>query len=134
MKLVCLQTKCFLTGSEATGDSGGSDVAGELQDGPLAVLPRADHEHVSGVLDGGDRAGGQHHLLPGLGQVDNVNTILATLENVLLHGHLGVGGPNVSRSGHHLGDVAFLKNKKSLNRCFGAKNLQISAKLSLIAD
>ena len=38
--------------------------------------PAGDNVHVEGVLDSSNGASGQHHLLPGLLQVDDVNTIV----------------------------------------------------------
>jgi hypothetical protein len=53
-----------VTGGEATGDSRGTSVSGELEDGTLAVGAGADGGNVGGVVDGYDDAGCQDDLLP----------------------------------------------------------------------
>ena len=82
---------------------------GELQHGPLGVGAAGADEHVLGVLDSGDGAGSEQDLLPGLLQVDDVDTIILLLEDVLLHGGLGVGRPEVGGGSQHLSDVIFLQ-------------------------
>ena len=52
------------TGGEATGDGLGTSVAGELQDGTLAVGASGDDANIRRVVDGGDDAGSQDNLLP----------------------------------------------------------------------
>ena len=100
-----------LTRGEPSGDSSCSGVTGKLENGPLTVGPARDDEDVLRVLDGGDGSGGQHHLLPGLFQVDDVDSIIATLEDVRHHGRLRILRSDVDRGGQHLGDVALLKKK-----------------------
>ena len=91
---------------------------GELEHGPLGVGAAGAHEHVLGVLNGGDGAGSEQDLLPGLLQVDDVDSIILLLEDVLLHGSLGVGRPEMGGGSQHLSDVIFLQGvfdqKKSL--------------------
>ena len=84
---------------------------GELQHGPLGVGAAGADEHVLGVLNSGDGAGSEQDLLPGLLQVDDVDTIILLLEDVLLHGGLGVGRPEVGGGSQHLSDVIFLKRR-----------------------
>ena len=74
-------------------------------------LQYMDDVDVGGVLDGGDGAGGEHHLLPGLLDVDDVDAVGALLEDVLLHRRLGVLGADVGRGGQHLGDVGLLETQ-----------------------
>ena len=52
------------TGGEATGNSDGSGVGGELQDGTLTVGTGRDDANIGGVVDGGDDAGSENDLLP----------------------------------------------------------------------
>ena len=82
---------------------------GELEDGPLGVGAAGAHEHVLGILNGGDGASSEQDLLPGLLQVDDVNSIILLLEDVLLHGSLGVRRPEVGGGSQHLSDVIFLQ-------------------------
>ena len=70
-----------------------------------------------GVLDSRDRPGGEHHLLPGLLQVDDVDPVGLLLEDVLLHRGLAVVRPDVRGGGEHLGDVILLKEDKGLISC-----------------
>ena len=53
--------------------------------------------------------GGEEELLPGLVHVDDVDSVGAALVDVLLHGRLGVLGPDVRHGRQHLGDVGFLR-------------------------
>ena len=82
---------------------------GELEHSPLGVGAAGADEHVLGVLNGGDGAGGEQDLLPGLLQVDDVDSIILLLEDVLLHGSLGVGRPEMGGGSQHLSDVIFLQ-------------------------
>lgn len=43
------------------------------------------YEDISGVGDGSDDSGGNHELLPGLGEVDDVHTLIVSLEHVGVH-------------------------------------------------
>merc|ERR1719391_1152591 len=96
---------------EAAGNGSGPDVSGKLKAGTLGKGPASDDEYVGGVLDGGDGPGGQDHLLPGLAKVDDVYTISPLLEDVLLHGGLGVVRTHVGRSSQHLSDVILGKGE-----------------------
>ena len=78
------------TGGVPSGDGRRSGVASELEDGPLAEGSARDSEDVLGVLDGGDGPGGQHQLLPGLLEVDDVGSVVLALEDVGQHGDLRV--------------------------------------------
>ena len=44
--------------------------------------------------------------------VDDVDSVLATLVDVLHHGRLRVFGPDVRHGRQHLGDVGFLQGSK----------------------
>ena len=64
------------TGGEATGNGLGTGVRGELQSGTLTVGAGRDDADISGVLDGDDDTGSENDLLPGLSDVDDVETYL----------------------------------------------------------
>jgi hypothetical protein len=51
----------------------------------LTELTARDDANIGGVLDGGNDAGSEHKLLPGLVQVEDEHTIVAALVNVRLH-------------------------------------------------
>ena len=63
-----------VTGGEATSDRLRAGVRGELQDRTVAVWASGDDTDVVRVLNGGDDAGGKNELLPGLANVDDVDT------------------------------------------------------------
>jgi len=46
---------------------------------------RETYQYVSGVGDGCDDSGSDHHFFPALCDVDDVNSIIASLVNVWLH-------------------------------------------------
>ena len=81
---------------------------GELEDGPLGVGSAGADVHVLGVLNRGDGTGSEQDLLPGLLQVDDVDTIGLLLEDVLLHRGLAVVRPDVGGGSQHLGNVILL--------------------------
>ena len=60
------------------------------------------------VLDSSNGPGGKNQLLPGLLQVDDVDTIGLLLEDVLLHRSLAVVRPDVGGGSQHFGDVILL--------------------------
>ena len=53
------------------------------------------YQDISGVGDGGDDSGGNHHLFPGLGDVDDVNAFLVSAVHVGVHEVGAVGGAEV---------------------------------------
>ena len=81
----------------------------KLEDRSLSEGPAATDIHVTRILHGGNNAGSQQDLLPGLLQVDDVDPVVLLLEDVLLHGRLAVVRPNVNSGGQHLGDVILLQ-------------------------
>ena len=98
-----------LTRGVPSSDSSCSGVTGKLENGSLTEGPAGHHEDILWVLDGDDGSGNEHHLFPGLLQVDDVNSVITPLEDVGHHRGLRVLGADVDRSGQHLGDVALLK-------------------------
>jgi len=63
-----------VTGSESSSDGLGTSVGSELEDGTVTVRTSRDDANIVGVLDGSDDTGGEDELLPGLSNVDNVDT------------------------------------------------------------
>jgi hypothetical protein len=53
-----------VTGGEATGDSDGTGVSGELEDSALAVWTGGDDANVGWVVNGDDYAGSKDNFLP----------------------------------------------------------------------
>lgn len=70
---------------EAAGDGLGAGVRGELEDGTVAVRAGRDDADVVRVLDRGDDTRSEDELLPGLADVQDVDTC-------------GPGGGSVARS------------------------------------
>jgi len=62
------------TRGETSSNVGGAGVLGVLEHGTLTVWTGRDDTDISWVLDGHDDAGSEHELLPGLGEVDHVDT------------------------------------------------------------
>lgn len=73
-----------VTWGESAGNWGGAGVGGKLQHGSLAEGSGGAHHDVRSVWNGGDDSGSQHDLLPGLGDVDHVNTVWSGLVDVRL--------------------------------------------------
>ena len=76
-----------------------------LQDRTLTVGSSGDDTNVGGVLDGSDNASSQDELLPGLHEVEDVDTIPTSLEHVASHVLVAVGGASVGLASDQLGDV-----------------------------
>ena len=66
------------------------------------------HQKYLWVLDSSNGPGGKNQLLPGLLQVDDVDTIGLLLEDVLLHRGLAIVRPDVGGGSQHLGNVILL--------------------------
>lgn len=62
------------TRSETTSNRLRASVRGELEDRTVSVRAGRNYTDVVGVLDGGDDASGEDELLPGLANVDDVDT------------------------------------------------------------
>ena len=58
-----------ITGSEATSDSNGAGVSGELEDSTLTIRPSRDDGDISGVVDSCNDASCKDDFLPGNGKV-----------------------------------------------------------------
>jgi hypothetical protein len=52
----------------------GTRVGGVLEDGAVTIWPCRDHTNVVGVLDSSNNPRSKDELLPGLSDVDNMNT------------------------------------------------------------
>lgn len=114
-----------VTGGETTGNGGGTGVVSELEDSTLAIGTSRDHTDVGGVVDGSDDTGSQDNLLPvicflrvriprskspnskislsllhipGLANVQDVDTVGTELPEVRLHVSLEVLGTQVALS------------------------------------
>lgn len=104
-----------VTGSEATSNGDSASVSSELEDGALTVRAGRDDTDIRGVVNRGDDTGSEDNLLPlrlsdydssffscscipGLANVDHVDSIWASLPEVWLHVDLEVLGPKVALS------------------------------------
>ena len=66
------------------------------------------YKDVAGVGDGSDDSGGNHELLPGLGEVDDVDTLVVALEHVWVHQAGAVLSADLDLSSEHKSDVLLL--------------------------
>lgn len=78
------------TGGEATSNGRGTGVGGKFEDSALAVGTGRDDANVGRVVDADNDAGGEDNLLPGLADVEDIDTIDTGLPQVGLHVHLQV--------------------------------------------
>ncbi|GMS87438.1 hypothetical protein PENTCL1PPCAC_30478, partial [Pristionchus entomophagus] len=100
------------TGLETSEDSGGSSVGGELEKSTLGVRASRDDDDVGGVLNGGDGTSSQEKLLPGLAEVDDVDSIKTSLVYVVLNLEVDVGGSNVGLGGQELHSILLLESER----------------------
>lgn len=70
---------------EATGDGLSTGCGGEFENGSVTVRTSGDDDDVARVLDGGDDSSGEDELLPSLADVDHVDAIRSTFEDVGQH-------------------------------------------------
>merc|ERR1719167_1160881 len=107
------------SGGEAASDGGAANVPGKLEDSTLGIWAAGDHIDVLWVLNSSNGPGGKNQLLPGLLQVDDVDTIGLLLEDVLLHRSLAVIRTDVGGGSQHLSDVilGYSKGRKSSRHC-----------------
>merc|ERR1711881_33946 len=77
-----------VTRGETTSDGDGTGVGGELQDSALSVRTSRNDTDIGGVVDGCDDAGCKDDLLPGLANVNDIDSIRASLPEVWLHVNL----------------------------------------------
>mmetsp|Transcript_12243 Transcript_12243/g.51554 ORF Transcript_12243/g.51554 Transcript_12243/m.51554 type:complete len:400 (-) Transcript_12243:75-1274(-) len=99
-------------GRVAAGDGRRAGVLRELHHRALAVRARRLDDDVGGVLDRHEHAGGHHELVPGLGQVNHVDAILAALVRVALHLEVAVLRAEVALRGEHHVHILLLLRKR----------------------
>ena len=84
------------TGSPSAGGVGsGTSVSSVLDDGSLTVGSGADDNDFFGSVDSGDDSGSELDLLPGLFEVDDVDTLSIFMVDVSLHFVVEVQGTEV---------------------------------------
>lgn len=93
------------TRGEAASNALSTSVLSELEDGTLSEGAVRDDNNIAGVLDCYNDSGSDHQLLPSLGEVNDVQAIIASFPDVFLHSLIGVGGADVNLCGQHLLDV-----------------------------
>ena len=97
------------SGGVAAGNGLATSVLAELQNSTLRVLTSTDHDHILRILNSNDDTGSEHHLLPGLGEIDNMHSLLVAAEHVVLHHEVQVLGSAVGTSNQHLTDVVITR-------------------------
>jgi len=80
-------------------------VGGELEDSSLSILSVGDNKDILWVVDGSYHSSGKHHLLPGSGNVQEMNTVLVSSVDVWLHLLGAVLGSNVNSGSEHEGKI-----------------------------
>lgn len=93
------------SGSESAGNGAGTGVGGEFEDSSVAEGSAREDTDCCRVLYGCEDPGGEDELLPGLAEVEEMNTVSSTLIYIVFHGLLAVLGSYVDLGGEHLGDV-----------------------------
>lgn len=73
-----------VTWGESAGDRGSTSVGSKLQRSSLTEGSSGAYNDIGGVWDGGDDSSSQHNLLPGLGDVNDVDTVWSGLVDVSL--------------------------------------------------
>ncbi len=66
------------------------------------------YEDVAWVGDGSDDSGGNHELLPGLSEVDDVDALVVALEHVWVHQAGAVLSADLDFSSEHKSDILLL--------------------------
>ncbi len=79
----------------ATTNVLGAGVLSKFKHRALAKLASRHNDHIFRVLNGNDDPCGEHQLLPGLAEVDDVHTILAAAPHIALHVGVAVLGAKV---------------------------------------
>lgn len=94
------------TGGESAGEGLGAGVVGELEHSSLAIRSGRDGADILGVLNGHQETSGEHELLPGLLEVQEVHVVGSTLgPDVVVHSDFGVLGTDVHFGGEHLDHI-----------------------------
>lgn len=73
------------TRSKSSSNSSGADMSSKLQDCSLSIRTGTDDDDISGILDRGNDAGGKNEFLPGLANVDYVDTVGTSFPHIWLH-------------------------------------------------
>jgi len=94
------------TGGPFTSEVVGTGVIGELEDSSLSVLSVRDDKDILGIVDSGDDSSSNHHLLPGLGEMEEMETILGSGVDVWLHLLGAVHGSDMDIGSEHEGQVS----------------------------
>jgi hypothetical protein len=81
-----------VTWGKSSGNSSSTSVVGELQDSTLAISTGRNGNNVGSLGDGSNDAGSKDQLLPGLANVNDVDTVGSGLVNVGLVVDLYVSG------------------------------------------
>jgi len=87
------------TGGKATCDRLGTSVGGVLEHCAVAVWAGGDDTDVVRVLDSGNDTGSENKLLPGLANVDDMDTVSSSLPNIGKHLLVAVLAANVGLRG-----------------------------------
>lgn len=80
-------------------------VGGELKNSSLGILSVGDNEDISWVINSSDDSSSDHHLLPGLGDVQIVDTLLVSGIDVWHHLLGAILGSNMDSGSEHKSEI-----------------------------
>lgn len=96
------------TGCMAPGQSLAAGVLAELEHGALSIRTSRQDTHILRILNAYDDASSHDELVPGLAQVDNVDTSVLAPADVALHLEIAVLCAQMALGCQHHGDVHLL--------------------------
>merc|ERR1711991_56350 len=104
---------------ESSGNGFRSSVLSKLQSSSLSPRLNTQSTDILWVLNACNDTSSKHQLVPCLLQIEDVNTISATLPLVGFHGNVVVARTNVRLAGQHLSDVILssFQNVRELAHC-----------------
>mmetsp|Transcript_15729 Transcript_15729/g.44937 ORF Transcript_15729/g.44937 Transcript_15729/m.44937 type:complete len:314 (+) Transcript_15729:366-1307(+) len=92
----------------APDDAVGTGVVGKLQHSALAVRASGDGDDVLGVVDGDDDTGSHLELVPGLGEVEDEDSVVPPAVHVAIHRLRAVLGAKMALGSQKVLDIALL--------------------------
>jgi len=94
------------TGGESSGNVLSTSVVSVLEHSALSVGTSGDDADISGVLDGDNSAGSEDQLFPGLGDVEEVDSVGSALPHVSVHVEVQVLGAEVGVGSQKLDPIS----------------------------
>ena len=70
---------------KSSGNGTGTDMGSKFQDSSLSIGTGADDDDIGRILNGCNNSGGKNEFLPGLSNVDDVDTIRTSFPDIWFH-------------------------------------------------